>query len=108
MPWAPLRRCSQPGCRSRQDATRCAAHARTSPRNHRGVQRQARGYDRQYEQNRAIVLAEQPYCRCGRLATTANHIVPVSRGGTSVLSNLESSCGACNYGAGARMVTSGR
>jgi 5-methylcytosine-specific restriction endonuclease McrA len=51
---------------------------------------------RLYQRNRRLVLAEAggrcfwPGCR--RLATTADHIVPLALGGTHDLANLRPSC----------------
>ncbi|CAB4155840.1 HNHc domain containing protein [uncultured Caudovirales phage] len=50
----------------------------------------------EYKRNRKIVL-EIPICvACGGEADTANHIVPISKGGTDELSNLEPMCHMCN------------
>ncbi|MEU7773666.1 HNH endonuclease [Micromonospora taraxaci] len=38
-----------------------------------------------------------------RPATTADHILPVSRGGTNDLANMRPACAACNYSRGNRM-----
>ncbi|PYC66640.1 hypothetical protein C7C45_24155 [Micromonospora arborensis] len=63
-----------------------------------------RGYTSEYRRNRAVVLADAPACTlCRRRpATTADHIVPLSKGGTNQLSNLRPACGPCNYGRGNR------
>lgn len=76
---------------------RCPAHephgreATGSPSN--------RAQDAEYVRNRAIVLAGDPLCYwgCGRPATTAEHLAPVSRGGTNDLSNIVAACAPCNY-----------
>ena len=63
-------------------------------------------YDRQYRKNRAICLANNPYCvRCGSDTRetgngTADHIVALSLGGSNALSNLQTMCAGCNYGLG--------
>ncbi|MGH9169101.1 MAG: HNH endonuclease, partial [Acidimicrobiia bacterium] len=40
---------------------------------------------------------------CPRPATTADHVVPVSRGGSHALSNLVPACGPCNTARGAAL-----
>lgn len=63
-------------------------------------------YDRKYRKNRAITLANNPYCvRCGvdtrALGNgTADHIVSLNLGGSNELSNLQTMCTTCNYGLG--------
>ena len=50
-----------------------------------------------YKKNRKILLASSQVCvTCGGEATTANHIVPISKGGGDELSNLEPMCHMCN------------
>ncbi|MFI7281708.1 HNH endonuclease [Micromonospora chersina] len=63
-----------------------------------------RGYTAEYRRNRALLLAPGPTCAlCRRAATTADHVVPLSRGGTNDLSNLRPACGPCNYSRGNRV-----
>jgi hypothetical protein len=52
-----------------------------------------------YRHARAVVLRGSPLCHwgCGNLATTADHLLPKSKGGTDDVSNLVPSCGHCNY-----------
>jgi 5-methylcytosine-specific restriction endonuclease McrA len=55
-------------------------------------------YPTLYWTNRKIVLADNPmcvYCRVN-VATTADHIVAISRGGTHDLENLAPACKPCN------------
>ncbi|MFI6609293.1 HNH endonuclease [Streptomyces sp. NPDC050507] len=62
----------------------------------------ARGYDALWRRLRATAIAAQPWCsRCrttGSLANplTGDHIVPLARGGTNVLSNVQVLCRSCN------------
>lgn len=52
----------------------------------------------EYKQNRLIVLQRDPlctYCRV-RPSTTADHIIPTSRGGNDSLDNLVGACSRCN------------
>lgn len=61
--------------------------------------RPVREYDRpQYRKNRRLILAGKPICNLCRLvtATTAHHVIPVSKGGTSELGNLVPACETCN------------
>ena len=97
MPWAAWRRCLEPGCRERQDASRCLAHQR--------VTRQARGYDAAWQAVRLVVLGRDggrcqirgPRCR-GR-ADTVDHIVPLAWAGPRLdLANLRAACAPCNDG----------
>jgi 5-methylcytosine-specific restriction endonuclease McrA len=51
----------------------------------------------EYKKNRKILLSQSQVCvTCGNEATTANHIVPISKGGGDELSNLEPMCHQCN------------
>jgi 5-methylcytosine-specific restriction endonuclease McrA len=61
--------------------------------------------DPEYLANRATVLASAPLCEGypkgihGRervRATTADHRVPLSQGGTHAIENLDPMCGSCN------------
>ncbi|MEU8086323.1 HNH endonuclease signature motif containing protein [Micromonospora sp. NPDC049101] len=63
-----------------------------------------RGYTAEYVRNRRTVLADSDKCwLCGRYgANTADHVTPLSRGGTNDLSNLRPAHKACNSGRGNR------
>jgi 5-methylcytosine-specific restriction endonuclease McrA len=62
-----------------------------------------------YQTNRRLVLvASGGRCcvaGCTRLATTADHIVPLARGGTHDLANLRAMCAHHNSSLGARLTT---
>lgn len=61
------------------------------------------GSTRQWRKVRAAVLARQPLCAvCGRPAEHADHIEPVSRGGTDRPANLQALCAGCNLARGDR------
>ena len=58
---------------------------------------------KQYKDNRAQVLADNPNCYiCGRHATTVDHLLEVDRGGTHDIENLASCCVSCNSRKGQR------
>jgi 5-methylcytosine-specific restriction endonuclease McrA/uncharacterized protein (DUF1778 family) len=65
----------------------------------RGTTR-ARGYGGAWKRLSAAVLNRDNYvCRyCGGRATTADHVVPKSKGGSDALSNLVAACRSCNSG----------
>lgn len=58
----------------------------------------------QYRRNRALILEGDPRCAfgCGRRATTADFIVPESKGGRPTLDNLRPACHWCNSRRGNR------
>ena len=53
---------------------------------------------RQYQYNRKLILAYSPPCAlCGNPgADTADHILPVSKGGTGAITNLQPAHRSCN------------
>jgi 5-methylcytosine-specific restriction endonuclease McrA len=62
------------------------------------VDRIGRGYDAAYQRVRRLVLERDGYtCHwCRGPATTADHLVPLARGGASTEENLVAACGDCN------------
>lgn len=63
---------------------------------------------KQYRTNRRLLLATQPRCSvpdCGAPATSADHIIPASKGGTADLANLRPMCQPHNSSRGARTTT---
>ena len=58
---------------------------------------------KEYRNNRAILLADNPVCHWCRKAkaTEADHLIELSRGGTHELDNLVPSCKSCNSRRGA-------
>jgi 5-methylcytosine-specific restriction protein A len=60
---------------------------------------------------RRYVLARDGYVcqirgpRCAGVATTADHVVAVTFGGSDHPSNLRAACAPCNYGAGAALAS---
>nr|WP_166177014.1 HNH endonuclease signature motif containing protein [Altererythrobacter segetis] len=72
------------------------------PWQHKRQSPSARGYDAEHRRIRAQLLKEQPLCeecqRKGRVtvATIADHIVPLSRGGKTERSNYQALCRGCS------------
>jgi 5-methylcytosine-specific restriction protein A len=66
--------------------------------------RHERGYGNDWLRLSAAVLARDGYqcAYCGGLATTADHVVPRSRGGSDDPSNLVAACRRCNSRKGGR------
>lgn len=64
--------------------------------------RQERGYGREHDLMRAVVLREEPLCRpcqaAGRVtaSTIADHIKPLSEGGTGDRENYQGICRPCH------------
>lgn len=89
-------------CGTPTTGSRCAIHARAYDRARRpsgGIR-----YGRMYQRNRAAILAGNPVCAICRVrrAVTADHIVPINKGGTHRLDNLQPACFTCNSGKGDR------
>ncbi|WP_374191306.1 HNH endonuclease [Streptomyces argyrophylli] len=68
-----------------EPCTSTAAKRREQKRQHTRPSPWARGYNTQYRKARAAILAANPVCSIcnSRPATTADHIIPLSRGGTN-------------------------
>ncbi|GLV21989.1 hypothetical protein TomMM35A_18420 [Sphingobium sp. TomMM35A] len=64
--------------------------------------KQARGYGREHERMRSIVLNEEPLCRpcqeAGRVtaATILDHITPLAEGGSKERENMQPICRDCH------------
>lgn len=102
-----MRQCLNAGCTELTRASRCPTHQRA----HEGARgrRQARGYDAEYEANRATLRATAPptcwLCHEPIDLTlpgthpdgwTADHYVPTSRHGSNALTNLRPAHQRCN------------
>ena len=96
MPTAPARLCSHPGC------NKLAKHSHRAAYDERRGSASARGYDRHHQRWREMVLHRYPYCRqCdmeGRvtLATEADHVIPLRKGGGWALENGAGLCHSCH------------
>lgn len=57
-------------------------------------------YSTNYRKKRKLILKRDNYIclYCGQNATTVDHIIPISKGGTDDDDNLASACTTCNYG----------
>ena len=91
----PLRPCLQPGCTLLVAKGRCPTHSRQYER-YRGSAAK-RGYGPRHQHWRKLVLGREPLCRdCGKPATDADHIIPLSMGGTWELENGAGRCHRCH------------
>lgn len=92
------RACAYPMCphEAMPGSSYCQAH--DWQRKERGRKSAARrGYDRRWRRLRQLVLTREPFCRmCGAPATEVDHIIPLSRGGTNALENLQPLCKRCH------------
>ena len=106
MPWAPDRRCLWLGCTVRQRAPYCRTHVALTSRNHSGVARQRRGLGPEFERaKRLVIQRDAGRCQlrlrgCTAIATSADHVIPRSWGGSGHPTNLRASCGHCNSARG--------
>jgi 5-methylcytosine-specific restriction enzyme A len=67
--------------------------------------RQQRGYSDQWFQLVKMAISQQPYCSaCGTTSDlTGDHRIPLSKGGTSTLENIQVLCRLCNSSKGSRL-----
>ena len=73
------------------------------PWKHKRASPSARGYDAAHRRLRKQLLEAEPLCRVckgkGRVtvATICDHIHPLSKGGETVMENLQPLCAECSY-----------
>lgn len=91
-----MRSCLDCGRLTREKGSRCVECRRARDRRRPSAAR--RGYDHEYRKARLAVLEEAGYicAYCGDVASTVDHLVPLSRGGSNDRENLAASCLACN------------
>jgi 5-methylcytosine-specific restriction protein A len=104
MPRAPLRPCRHPGCPELTDRGYCLPHRHTNYQQdgQRRGSAARRGYDRHHQRWRALVLARDPLCRAclavglSTPSDTADHRIPLERGGTWAIENGQGLCTPCH------------
>lgn len=97
----PSRLCITAGCAGTvASGTRCPSCAREQSRLREGrVKRKGQRIYRtkRWQVLRRRVLAEQPLCPCGEIATDVDHVTPLSQGGSVWgRANLQGLCAACH------------
>jgi len=104
--------CAEPGCPEMTEGTRCPdhEHARQKAKAKAEGTFREKGYDAEYDRNRARVLAEETHCwLCGHPVDKAlsgklpdgpsvDHRIPISAGGGNGRDNLSLSHNRCNSG----------
>lgn len=102
MPDAPLRPCGV--CRQPCPGGDCPRHPKRG--GYRPDRRSIRTktYQRNWAgmRNAALVLADGKCQYCGKPARTGDHVLPASRGGPNLISNIVAACARCNTSKGDR------
>jgi len=99
--------CRYPGCiEIVRGVPYCEAHAREVSRRYEAGRPSAaaRGYNGTWRKLRAMVLARRPLCEdpMGRhggepvVAAEVHHLIPLNRGGTNDMGNLQALCKPCH------------
>ncbi|MEG2344206.1 MAG: HNH endonuclease signature motif containing protein [Acidaminococcaceae bacterium] len=105
MPYKPKRPCSHPGCPNLTATRFCEEHTKEENKRYERYSRDPaakRRYGRAWKRIRDRYIAAHPLCencqKQGKLtkAEEVHHILPLSRGGTHVDTNLMALCKACH------------
>ena len=105
MPYKPKRPCSYPGCPRLTSGRYCEEHQKIITAHYNKHQRDPaskRRYGRAWKRIRDRYIAAHPLCeqckRAGKItpAEEVHHILPLSKGGTHVESNLMALCKRCH------------
>ena len=105
MPYKPKRPCSYPGCPRLTSGRYCEEHQKIITAHYNTHQRDPaskRRYGRAWKRIRDRYIAAHPLCeqcqRAGKItpAEEVHHILPLSKGGTHVESNLMALCKRCH------------
>jgi 5-methylcytosine-specific restriction protein A len=106
-----LRLCVVAGCgRIVRGGSRCVAHQQMYDAAYEAqrLSRHRRGYDNRWMRLAKEAIAAQPWCTdCGTAGDATNplcgdHLVPLARGGLSVIENVVVRCRRCNSKKGTR------
>ena len=105
MPHRPPSPCGTPGCAELvHGGGRCEKHRRVTQRDYDRARAKtaARAYSSAWRRLRRLVLDAEPLCRsCDtaghiEMATQVDHIIPLARGGTNAMMNLQPLCATCH------------
>ena len=108
MPQSAKKACQFPGCKNSARSMYCSQHSTLSDENRLGRDKKrgsahSRGYNRQHQKWRLLVLRRDPICKIARFcegfaqSTEADHIKPIRAGGERFsLSNGQGACKSCH------------
>ena len=101
MPSKPKRPCAYPGCPKLTDGQYCEEHKVIARRNYNKYERTQK-YDRAWKRIRDRYIHAHPLCEdCLERqryvpAAEVHHVIPLSQGGLSDVSNLRALCRSCH------------
>ncbi|MDA0780661.1 MAG: HNH endonuclease signature motif containing protein [Proteobacteria bacterium] len=103
MPYKHKKPCCKSGCPELTHNRYCQLHTKEIEGNRKSKVNKERpaGYNKQYGRKwrklRLWFLKQNPLCVvCGTAGTDVDHILPLSKGGTNELSNLQTLCHSCH------------
>lgn len=101
MPFRPCYTCGTLVEVATREQPRCEKHKKEIHSKYR-PERLRQYNDSEYQKNRLIVLEHSNYIcfYCLGKATTADHLIPLNKGGTHEICNLVSCCSSCNRSKG--------